>query len=297
MAKIIAGSSSVILAKQISSDLKIDIINSYTEKFQDEELRIQLEHGVYEEDVIIVQSTSRPANDHLMELLLLVDAAKRSGARRVIAIVPYFGYSRQDRLSYPFGPISSRLVANLLEASGVNHLITVELHSQQSEGFFKIGVQNLTTTPIFADILKSRQNTVIVSPDIGGIVRARSLSSILGFELAIINKTRKYPNTCETNNLIGNVQNKNCILIDDIIDTGETLCKAAQLLIDNGALAVEAIATHGVISSDAIENIQNSPIKKLTITNTIENVHISNKIVSINITSILITSLMRIIKH
>lgn len=295
MTKIIAGSSSQKLAHQLGKELGLDVMKPQVERFEDEELRVQLTSEVYEEDVLIVQSTSKPANDHLMELLLLVDAAKRSGARRIITLIPYFGYSRQDRPSYAFGPISARLVATLIEASGVDHLITVDLHSQQAEGFFKIGVQNIEIVSLFVDTLKNIPNLMIVSPDVGGMIRARKLSGMLGVDLAVINKTRESHNICEMSEIIGNVTGKNCVLIDDIVDTGRTLCKAAELLVKRGALAVEAIATHAVFSGQAIENIEKSKIKKMTVTGSIEQVNLPNKIAVVDITSLLSSNLKRLV--
>ena len=297
MTKIIAGSSSKKLAQQLSASLIIAQVEAFIERFEDEELRVQLADSIHEEDVIIVQSTSKPANDHLMELLLLVDAAKRSGARRVIALVPYFGYSRQDRPSYAFGPISARLVATLIEAAGVDHLITLDLHSQQAEGFFQIGVQNIETLTLFADLLKSQPNLMVVSPDIGGMIRARKLSSLLGVDLAVINKIRTTHNTCQMGEIIGNVAGKNCVLVDDIVDTGGTLCKAAALLMQHGALSVEAIATHAVLSGQAVANIEASVIKKIIVTGTIEQTQLPAKFAVADISVLLGKNLKRMIKN
>ena len=293
MTKIIAGSSSKKLAQQLSTSLSIAQVEAFIERFEDEELRVQLADGVHEEDVIIVQSTSKPANDHLMELLLLVDAAKRSGARRVIALMPYFGYSRQDRPSYAFGPISARLVATLIEAAGVDHLITLDLHSQQAEGFFQIGVQNIETLTLFAGLLKGQPNLMVVSPDIGGMIRARKLSSLLGVELAVINKIRTTHNTCQMDEISGDVAGHHCVLIDDIVDTGGTLCKAAEFLMQRGALSVEAIVTHAVLSGQAVMNIETSAIKRITITETIEQQYASSKFNVLDI-SPLISSILKI---
>ncbi len=293
MTKIIAGSTSKKLAQQLSANLNITQVEAFIERFEDEELRVQLANGVHDEDVIIVQSTSKPANDHLMELLLLVDAAKRSGARRVIALVPYFGYSRQDRPSYAFGPISARLVATLIEAAGVDELITIDLHSQQTEEFFKIGLQNIETTSLFADFLKAKQKLMIVSPDIGGTIRARKLSSVIGAEFVVINKIRKSHNTCQMAEISGDVLGQHCVLIDDIVDTGGTLCKAAEFLMQRGALSVEAIVTHAVLSGQAVMNIEASAIKRMTVTETIEQQYTSPKFNVLDI-SVLISSILKI---
>lgn len=270
MAKIIAGNSAKSLARTLSHYLGLEYLEAQLERFSDQELRVQLPLPLYQEDTIIVQSTSKPANDHLMELLLLVDAAKRAGAQRVIALMPYFGYSRQDRPSYEWGPISCRLVATLLEASGVDHLITLDLHSKQSEGFFKIAVQNIDPVPLFLESLDKSLDWVVVSPDVGGLIRAQKLAERLGTSVAIINKTRKTHNTCEMDhNIIGVVKGKNCILVDDILDTGSTICNAAFLLKKNGALSVQVMVTHAVLSGDALIKIEQAPIEKMMITESI----------------------------
>lgn len=297
MTKIIAGSSNPKLAKQLSQAFNIKYSETHIERFQDGELRVQIKEDLHNEDVIIVQSTSRPANDNLMELLLLIDTAKRAGARHVMALIPYFGYSRQDKPSYPFGPISARLVASLLETAGVDHVITLDLHSQQSEGFFKVSAQNIDTTPLFIEPFKNHSNIMIVSPDIGGTNRARKLSGLLGTDLAVINKTRQAPNTCQMDEIIGNVSNHHCIIIDDIIDTGETLCKAADLLMKHGALSIEAIASHAVFSGQAITNLENSIIKKIIVTDSITQENLPNKFEVFNIAPLCIKNLQKIIKN
>ena len=293
MAKIIAGSASSQLVNTLCQNLDMPKIDTFVERYQDQELRVQLSEGAYNEDVIIVQSTSKPANDHLMELFFLVDAAKRSGARKVIAVVPYFGYSRQDRPSYAYGPISARLVASLLEASKVDHLITIDLHSPQIEGFFKINVQNIETTNLFANSLKGKLNLTIVSPDIGGLIRARKLSGLLNTNLAVISKIRKNHNTCEMDGIMGDVKGNHCVLVDDIVDTGNTLCQAAELLIKNGALSVEAFATHAVLSEQAINNISNSAIDKMVVTNSINQSNLGSKFKVIDIAPLLAENLKK----
>jgi ribose-phosphate pyrophosphokinase len=292
MTKIIAGTNGKNLAKQLSENLNIAQIEAFVECFADGELRVQLAARVNKEDVLIVQSTSKPVNDHLIEILLLVDAAKRSGAHRIIALMPYFGYSRQDHLSYTFGPISTHVVATLIEAAGIDHLITVDLHSQRTEKFFKINVQNIETTTLFAPLLQDRPNLIIVSPDNGGIIRARKLSELLGVNLAVISKFRKSHNTCQTEGLTGDVTGKHCIVIDDIVDTGETLCKAAELLMQHGALSVEAMVTHAVLSKKALANLEESEIKKVTITNTIEHTSLIDKLTVVDIGPLL-TNILR----
>lgn len=291
MTKIISGTSSKKLAKQLSENLNIAQIEAFVECFEDGELRVQLASSVDKEDVLIVQSTSKPVNDHLMELLLFVDAAKRSGARQVIALIPYFGYSRQDQLSYNFGPISARLVATLIEAAGVDYLITVDLHSPQTEEFFKINVQNIETTTLVAGLLEDKSNLMIVSPDLGGVFRARKISDILGVDMAVISKIREASNTCLMNEIIGDVTGKNCVLVDDIIDTGETLCKASELIIQRNSLSVEALVTHGVLSKKALANLEKSEIKKVTITNTIERINLVDKLTIVDIAPLLMSAL------
>ena len=287
MTKIIAGRASLKLAIQICQKLRLSQIEALIEHFQDKELRIQLADNVYAEDVVIVQSTSQPANDHLMELLLLVDAAKRSGARKVIACVPYFGYSRQDKQFYNFEPVSAHLVATMLEAAGVNNLITIDLHSKKIKDFFKINVQNIETTNLFANILKNKPNLIVVSPDIGGIIRSHKLSDKLGVGLAITNKIRKVHNTCKIDEIIGNVLDFHCVIVDDIIDTGDTLCQTTELLIKKGALSVEAIATHAVLSGNAINNLKNSAISKIIVTNTIQQTNLPEKFEVVDVTNLL----------
>ncbi len=291
MTKIIAGRASKHLATRLCKDLGLHQIEAFVECYQDQELRVQLAESTYDDDIIIVQSTSKPANDNLMELLLLVDAAKRSGAKRIVTCVPYFGYSRQDHSSYAFGPISTSLVASLLEAAGVDHLITIDLHSQQAKRFFKIGVQNIDSTSLFADLLKGRQNLMIVSPDSGGIIRAQKLSDLLNIGCAVINKIRKSHNICQMVEIIGDVAGYSCIIVDDIVDTGNTICKAAELLIQKGAISVEVFVTHGVLSGAALANINNSAITKITVTNSIEQTDLGQKFSLVDIVPLLVTAL------
>lgn len=270
MTKIIAGNSSKKLAHGLSEYLGMEYLDAQIERFADQELRVQLAKHMHKDDAIIVQSTCKPANEHLMELLLLVDAAKRAGAREVTALIPYFGYSRQDRASYEWGPVSARLVATLLEASGVDHIITLDLHSHETEGFFKIGVQNIDPIPLFAAAVKKSANLVVVSPDVGGFMRAKRLAESLDADLATINKSRSKHNQCQMDSIIGEVTGRDCLIVDDIADTGETICKAAALLKDNGALKVDAIVTHPVLSGDAVHKLDNAPLGQIITTNSIE---------------------------
>ena len=288
---IVAGTSHVELAEAIALGLRCRLIIAQIKKFEDQELRIQVDGNLYEQEVVIVQSTSKPANDYLIELLLLADTAKRAGARRIIAVIPYFGYSRQDRPSYSHGPISASLVATLLEASGVDRVLTLDLHSKQTEGFFKIGVQNFDTITLFANLFCDKENQIVVSPDVGGVMRAQKLADMLNVELAVINKTRLTDGRCVMNNIIGDVANKNCIIIDDIIDTGGTLCRAAELLIENKAKSVSACVTHGVFSGSCINLIENSSFSNFYITNSIKHYNLPRKTQVIKVADIFIHAL------
>jgi len=292
--KIISGRSHVQLAKRLAINLGAPYVHTQIETFNDLELRIQILEPLYEQDVVIVQSTSKPANDYLMELLLLVDTAKRAGAKRIIAVVPYFGYGRQDRPSYDYGPISARLVATLLEAAGVDHLITLDFHSKQLLGFFKIGVQNVEPLPLFTPHVKDLTQSIIISPDIGGLIRARKFSETFNINLAIINKSRDASRTCHMSEIIGNVCGKHCILIDDIVDTAGTLCQAAELLMQQGAVSVEAFITHGVLSGEAIERIQRSAIRNIFITDSIVNGTLPDKFKVVSVVNVLSDALRRL---
>lgn len=274
--KIISGSSNPILAQTIAKIIGAEILNTRIDNFSDGELRIQID-GNIGSDVIIVQSTSTPVNNHLMELLLLADTAKRAGAKNIKAIIPYFGYSRQDRCTYKHGPISASLVIKMLETSGITEIITLDLHSAQLEGMFNIPVKNLSTETIFFPVLENKQNIIIVSPDIGGITRARNYSNLLGIDFAIINKSRDTNNIASMTEIIGNVEGKNCIIVDDIIDGANTICMASELLLERGALSVEAIVTHAVLSDKANDRINNSKIKNIYISDSIYHSNLSEK--------------------
>jgi ribose-phosphate pyrophosphokinase len=287
--KILSGRSHKILTKKLAEILNIQFIETNIEAFNDQELRIQITSPLYEEEIVIVQSTSKPANDHLMELLLLIDAAKRGGAKRIIAVMPYFGYSRQDRLSYDYGPISASLVSNLLTTAGIDHLITIDLHSKQTEGFFRIGIQNLESIDLFGPFVENFKQHVIVSPDIGGLIRARKYSEQFNLDLVTIDKNRGY-----TSKVIGNVKDKHCIIIDDIADTAETLCKASEALIEQGALSVKAFVTHAVLSGTAIERIENSDIERIFVTDSIPHPILSSKFQVVPTHQLLAESIKRI---
>jgi ribose-phosphate pyrophosphokinase len=291
---IIAGNSSVELAKKVAAKLEIPIALANTKRFRDQELRVQINENMNGQDVVIMQSTSRPVNDNVMELLLLADTAKCAGAKHLTAVIPYFGYARQDRHSYLYGPISSRLSANLLEAAGIGRIITVELHSGQLEGFFGIGVRNLSSLPLFASLFQGDhrvENCVVVSPDIGGIARARSLARKLKTAIAVVNKARKEDGECISDEVIGYVEGKNCILVDDIVDSGGTLCKAAELLRKNGAITVSACATHAVFSEGCMQKIMETKFSHFYTTDTISHQNLPEQIQVISVDQLIADAL------
>lgn len=276
--QIISGSSNKPLAELVAKTLNYPLLRSEVTCFQDGELKIQI-HDKIGDEVIIIQSTSYPANDNVMELLFLADTAKRAGAKYITAIIPYFGYSRQDRCTYKYGPLSASLVIKMLEASGISKVITVDLHSAQLEGVFSIPIINISIDKIFHPIMNSANDYVVISPDIGGIPRARSLSNLLHCDLAIINKSRDGENNVTMSEVYGNVRGKKCILVDDIIDSGNTLIKAANLLSQNGAASVEAFASHAILSGDAKDIISSSLIDKVFISNSVYHSMLHNKFV------------------
>ncbi|WP_367364524.1 ribose-phosphate diphosphokinase [Candidatus Tisiphia endosymbiont of Nedyus quadrimaculatus] len=297
--KILAGLSHKKLARCLAEELNCKYVETYITTFDDAETRVEILEDMHKCDVVIVQSTSRPANNHLMELLLLVDTVKRAGASQVTAVIPYFGYSRQDRRSCSFTPVSSRLVANMLEVAGVDHVITVDLHSQQLEGFFKIPVQNLDPISLFAPIIETYNNSIIVSPDVGGFVRVRDVNRLFNMNIAVINKSRDIKRShdkCQMSEIIGNVSGKHCILIDDIVDSGETLCKGAKLLMEVGALSVNAFITHPVLSRMSKENILNSDVMNVYITDTIETTDLPSKFHVISVAPIIIAALQKSVR-
>jgi ribose-phosphate pyrophosphokinase len=280
--KIISGLSNPGLAAKITNEINAELLSTKIDNFSDGELRVQVD-GNIGQDVIIVQSTNTPANDHLMELLLLADTAKRAGAKNIIAVIPYFGYSRQDRCSYKNGPISASLVIKMIESAGITHVITLDLHSTQLEGVFNIPITNLSTESVFFSTYENKENTIIVSPDIGGVARARNYSSLFGTDLAIVNKTRDHNNICSMSEVIGNVKGKHCIIVDDIIDGASTLCMATDLLLKQGAKSVEAIITHAVLSHDAHAKINNSKVHKIYVTDSIYHEKLSDRFTTLPI--------------
>jgi ribose-phosphate pyrophosphokinase len=290
---IIGGSSHSILAQQIAGKLGCDCIISNTKKFADQELKVQVNEDLHDEEVIIVQSTTRPANDNLMELLLLADTAKRAGCNSITALIPYFGYGRQDRPSYEYGPISASLVARIIETSGIDKVVTVDMHSKQSEGFFKIGVKNLNPTDLFVNEFEKRKNYVVISPDVGGLPRARVLALKLETDLAIINKVRNSDGKCSMSDIMGNITGKDCIIIDDIVDTGDTLCEAVKLLMQNGATSVSACITHAVFSENCIDRISRAGFSEFFVTDTINHQNLPSFIKVIPITKFIVNELLK----
>ncbi len=271
--KIMAANSNLPLARAIAGYLEMPLVNADVRRFADEEIFVEVHENVRGEDVFVVQSTSYPANDNLMELLICIDALKRSSARRITAVVPYFGYARQDRKPGPRTPISAKLVANLITEAGADRVLAVDLHAGQIQGFFDIPTDNLYAAPVMAADIQARygdQDLMVVSPDVGGVVRARALAKRLdNAPLAIVDKRRDRPGESEVMNIIGEVSGRHCILIDDIVDSGGTLCNAAQALLDQGAASVAAYITHGVLSGGAVARVDKSALKELVITDSI----------------------------
>ncbi|MFM5884271.1 MAG: ribose-phosphate pyrophosphokinase [Novosphingobium sp.] len=272
--KIMAGNSNLPLARAIAGYLELPLTQADVRRFADDEVFVEIHENVRGEDVFVVQSTSAPANDNLMELLICIDALRRSAAKRITAVLPYFGYARQDRKPGPRTPISAKLVANLITTAGADRVLAVDLHAGQIQGFFDIPTDNLYGAPVMAADILTRsegQDLMVVSPDVGGVVRARALARRLkNAPLAIVDKRRDKPGSSEVMNIIGDVAGRHCILIDDIIDSGGTLCNAAQALMDDGAASVTAYLTHGVLSGSAVERVSNSALKELVITDTIQ---------------------------
>ncbi|WP_375640217.1 MULTISPECIES: ribose-phosphate pyrophosphokinase [unclassified Bartonella] len=270
--KLFCGNSNPRLAEDVTNYLNIPLGKATVKRFADQEIFVELHENVRGQDVFVLQSTSYPANDHLMELLIMIDALRRSSARRITAVIPYFGYARQDRKPGPRTPISAKLVANLITEAGAHRVLTLDLHAGQIQGFFDIPTDNLYAVPVISRDVKvhySLENVIVVSPDVGGVVRARSLAKRLNSLLAIVDKRRERPGESEVMNIIGDVSGKDCLLLDDIVDSGGTLCNAASALLKHGANSVTAYITHGVLSGNAIERITNSEMKELVITDSI----------------------------
>lgn len=271
--KLFSGNANKSLAEEIARYLDITLGKCEVKRFADQEIFVEIQENVRGEDVFILQSTSYPANDNLMELLIMIDAARRSSARRITAVLPYFGYARQDRKPGPRTPISAKLVANLITEAGADRVLTLDLHAGQIQGFFDIPTDNLFAVPVMSRDLRANYNVdnlMVVSPDVGGVVRARALARRVNSPLAIVDKRRDKPGESEVMNVIGDVSGRDCILIDDIIDSGGTLCNAAEALLANGAISVTAYISHGVLSGGAVARITSSMLKELVITSTIE---------------------------
>ena len=274
--KILSGTSNLKLSKNIAKNLKLKLINTNIRRFADGEIYIEINENIRGNSVFVIQSTSNPANDNLMELLLVIDALKRSSAKTITAVIPYFGYARQDRKVAPRTSISAKLVSNLITKAGADRVVTVDLHAGQIQGFFDIPVDNLFATPIFARHVKKKiksKNLICVAPDVGGTERARALGKILNVGLAIVDKRRPKPGQSQVMNIVGDVKGKTCIIVDDIIDSGGTIVNAAKALKDRGAKEVYVYITHGVLSGEAVKKIKNSVIKNLVITDTIDNMN------------------------
>jgi len=272
--KILSGTSNLKLSKDICKQLKLKLVNTNIKRFADGEIYVEINENIRGNSVFVIQSTSNPANDNLMELLLVVDALRRSSAKNITAVIPYFGYARQDRKVAPRTSISAKVVANLITNAGASRVVTVDLHAGQIQGFFDMPVDNLFTTPLFAKYIKRRfknKNLICVSPDVGGVQRTRGLATRIKADLAIIDKRRPKPGQSKVMNIIGNVEGKTCIIVDDIIDSGGTIVNAAEALKKNGATEVYVFITHAVLSKDAADKIKKSKVKKLIITDTIDN--------------------------
>jgi len=270
--KIVACNSNPPLAEAVADQLGLPLTKALIRRFADMEIHVEVQENVRGEDVFVIQSTAFPANDNLMELLITLDALRRGSARRVTAVIPYFGYARQDRKTGPRTPISAKLVANIITEAGANRVLTLDLHAGQIQGFFDIPVDNLYAQPLLARDIKERyagRDVMVVSPDVGGVARARAIASRLNCDLAIIDKRRERAGVSEVMNVIGDVEGRSCILVDDIVDSGGSLCNAAEALMRHGAGSASAYVTHGVLSNGAVARIEASPIETLTITDSI----------------------------
>ncbi len=270
--KLVSGNSNRPMAEAIAAFLNMPLTKCNVRRFADMEIFVEVEENVRGDDVFVLQSTSFPANDHMMELLIIIDALRRASARRVTAVIPYFGYAHQDRKPGPRTPISAKLVANLIERAGADRVLTVDLHAGQIQGFFDIPTDNLFAAPVMVRDIQERFDTkkvTVVSPDVGGVVRARGLAKRINAPLAIVDKRRDRPGESEVMNIIGTVQGSSCIMIDDIVDSGGTLCNAADALLEKGASDVTAYITHGVLSGGAVARITSSRLKELVVTDSI----------------------------
>ena len=298
--KLLSGTGNLELSKKIAQNLKLKLVNSNIKRFADGEIYAEINENIRGNSIFVIQSISTPANDNLMELLICIDALRRSSAKNITAVIPYFGYARQDRTVVPRTAISAKLVSNLITNAGAHRIVTVDLHAGQIQGFFDIPVDNLFSTPIFSKHIKkyiSNKNIICVAPDVGGVERARALGQKLNVGLAIVDKRRPAPGKSQVMNIIGNVKGKNCLLVDDIIDSGGTIVNAAKALKEKGAKDVYVYVTHGVLSGNAVEQINNSKIKKLILTDTIDNsnkIKKSSKIVVLSISNLMAEAIKRI---
>ena len=298
--KVLTCNSNRPIAEAISAYLSLPLTSASIRRFSDMEVFVEINENVRGEDVFVVQSTSYPANDNLMELLVTMDALRRGSARRITAVIPYFGYARQDRKSSPRSPISAKLVANLITQAGADRVLTLDLHAGQIQGFFDIPLDNLFASPGFSKDIKERydgDDIIMVSPDVGGVVRARSIAKRLDTNLAIIDKRRERAGESEVMNVIGDVKNCRCILIDDIVDSAGTLCNAAEALIESGAKSVSAYVTHGVLSGGAVARVTASPLENLVTTDSImatEAVRVARNINQLTIAPLIGEAMLRI---
>ncbi|HET6237513.1 MAG TPA: ribose-phosphate pyrophosphokinase [Acetobacteraceae bacterium] len=298
--KIVACNSNRPLAEAVAATLNLPLTRAAVRRFADMEVFVEIHENVRGEDVFVVQSTSYPANDNLMELLITLDALRRSSARRVTAVIPYYGYARQDRKTAPRTPISAKLVANLITEAGANRVLTMDLHAAQIQGFFDIPVDNLYAEPLFTRDIRERfegRDIIIVSPDVGGVSRARAIATRLNRDLAIIDKRRERAGHSEVMNVIGDVQGRDCILVDDLSDSGGTLCNAAEALLKAGARSASVYTTHGVLSGGAVARITASPIETMTITDSIlatEAVRLAHNIRQISVAPLMAEAMRRI---
>ena len=298
--KILSGTSNQKLSKEICKLLKLKLVNTNIKRFSDGEIYIEINENIRGNSVFVIQSTSNPANDNLMELLLCIDALRRSSAKNITAVIPYFGYARQDRKVVPRTSISAKVVANLITNAGASRVVTVDLHAGQIQGFFDMPVDNLFTTPLFARYIKKKlkkKKLICVSPDVGGVQRTRGLATKIKADLAIIDKRRPKPGKSQVMNIIGDVKGKTCIIVDDIIDSGGTIINAVDALKKNGATEVYVFITHAVLSGDASSKIKKSKIKKLIITDTIDNsqkIKNNDKIEVLSISSLMAEAIKRI---
>jgi len=300
--KLLACNSNLALSEEIATTLNIPLTKASIKKFSDEEIFVEVNENVRGQDVYVIQSTSKPANDNLVELLVCIDALKRASAKQITAVIPYFGYARQDRKPGPRTPISAKLVANLITKSGADRVLTIDLHAGQIQGFFDIPVDNLYAAPILLEDIKKNYDldrTVIISPDVGGVVRARYIANRLNIGLAIVDKRREAANISEVLNIIGDVKEKNCILIDDIVDTAGTLTNAGDALLNVGAKTVSAYVSHGVLSGNALEKIKESVLTEIVTTNTISSLlsEDKNKIRRLSVAPLIAEAVKRIDNH